>query len=332
MDKSRALETLLRVTRHLNLDPPLDHALRVVTDASLELLDGAGHASIRVLDEARTQLLSGARSGAGEDHRPVTFRPGEGLAGWVVQHGESARVADANHDERFVAKPGQGFSIRSILAVPIWSAQDVVGVLAAMAEAPDQFDADDELLLLLIANCAAPCMAKARLRRLMVTDEQTRAFNVRHLLPCLTQHVDRAANHGSPLSVLLMDLDYFKRVNDAYLHAAGDEVLQIFADRVRANVRQNDVFIRRGGEEFVLVMPGAPLGAAMRVAERIRKSMANDPVRLSAGMSFYQTVSVGVAVWSTGETAEQLEARADQAMYAAKSAGRDCVKLADPAT
>jgi diguanylate cyclase (GGDEF)-like protein len=322
------IRPLLELTRRLLEKIPLAEALQAVTDTALRLLP-AQHASVRVLDESGTRLLSGARSGKGSEHAPLDFQPGEGIVGWVVTNGASARIADTSRDQRFKPASGrQGFSIRSILDVPLWSAGKVVGVLGVTSPEPNAFTEDDEMLALLLANCAAPSIEKARLEYLSITDHHTMAYNQRLLFPRLREEIERARRHGTPLSVLLMDLDHFKRVNDAYGHAAGDFVLQCFADRARGSVRLSDVLIRRGGEEFLLIMPDMPRQLAGLVAERIRHSMSESPLVLGEDVEVIQTVSIGTASWNGQESAEELERRADAAMYTAKQQGRNRVVLA----
>jgi diguanylate cyclase (GGDEF)-like protein len=323
------LELLLELTRQLLSEPVLPNALQHVSDAALELLPG-DHASIRVLDRSRTELLSGARSGSGQGKKPVRHTPGEGIAGWVAEHGELTRVDDTETDERFVLKPNQGFRIRSMLAVPLWSAGEVVGVLAATASEPHAFAEEHEMLASLLANCAVPPIEKARLARLALTDAHTMAFNRGYLLPGIESEMARTKDGpGGPLSLLLLDLDHFKRVNDSYGHAAGDVALRSFADAIRNSTRDADVVVRRGGDEFVLIMPGTDRISALAVAERIRTTVSSSAVELDDGATVSLSVSIGGATWNGGETANELERRADQAMYEAKQAGRDCVRYAD---
>jgi len=327
-DASTTLRILLDLTRRLIDERSLDSALRQVTEATLELLPG-DHASIRVLDQTRTELLSGARSGSGTSNRPVFHRPGVGVAGWVVDRGEVARINDTAADDRFVTKPQQGFAIRSILAVPLWSAGEVVGVLATTSLEREAFSAEHEALACLLANCAVPPIERARLARLAVTDAQTMAYNHRFLIPGLQCEMDRVKSARSPLSMLLLDLDFFKRINDSYGHAAGDAVLRAFADAVRDTTRDDDVVVRRGGDEFVLILPGSGREAALNAAERIRAVVEQLRIPIGDSLQVKLTVSIGGATWNGSELPEELERRADKAMYEAKLHGRNRVVLAD---
>lgn len=326
----QALEVLLELTRALTQERSLEDSLALVTQASLELLPEADHASVRLLDDSRTRLLSGARSGIGLEQAPLSFKPGEGLAGWVVANGQAARVDDVAADPRYVARPDQGFAVLSLLAVPLWSNATVVGVLAVSAPEPSAFREQDQLLASLLANCAVPAIERARLERLAVTDASTRAFNRRYFEPRLRDELARSHRSGSPLSILVMDLDHFKRVNDRHGHAAGDAVLRAFANRVRQATRRQDVLVRWGGEEFVLIMPDTGRDTACTVAERIRAESAATNFAVGDGSEVRQTVSIGVATWDGTEVAQELEQRADAAMYAAKRAGRNRVEVAQP--
>ena len=319
---------LLQLTANLGAERSLKKALKLVTNAALELLPGE-HASIRVLDHTRTELLSGARSGCGDDKKPVRHTPGQGVAGWVVEHGEVARINDTTKDERFITKADQGFAIRSIVAVPLWSAGEVVGVLAATAGKPDRFTSYHEDLASLLANCAVPPIEKARLARLAVTDAQTMVFNHAYLIVGLRAEMAAARRRAATLSVLLMDLDAFGRVNDRHGHAAGDRVLRAFADLIRQNTRDEDVVVRRGGDEFVVIMPGASKRTAQLAAERMRAALAATSIELPSHAEVSVTVSIGAACWDGSESPEELERRAQDAMQAAKLHGRNRVSFDD---
>ncbi|MBI5536177.1 MAG: GGDEF domain-containing protein [Deltaproteobacteria bacterium] len=320
----QALEVLLDLTRRLGADRPLDVLLAEVTEALLKVLPGQ-HASIRLLDETRSVLIAGARSGEGASSAPVTFHKGEGVIGWVADHGESACIDDCATDPRFLVAKGQGFSIRSILAVPLMSAGEVIGVLSVTSSKVAAYSTKDEVLARLVGNCTVPSLEKARLARLTLTDHLTHAFNQRYLMPRLREEFERARRMNTSLSILFMDLDHFKTVNDTLGHTVGDQVLLGFAERARQVVRRYDVLVRRGGEEFVLIMPGADIHDAMSIAVRIRDAVCEAPIAAGGGAMVPLTVSVGAVQWDGAESAEQLDRRADGAMYEAKKQGRNLV-------
>jgi diguanylate cyclase (GGDEF)-like protein len=331
VDPKKGIFVLLQLTERLTDGRPLEDALRAVTDAALQLLPG-DHASIRLLDGSRTHLLASARSGKGTDQRSLLMKRGEGIIGWVVDTGTPARVLDVSQDARFKVATGQGFQVRSIVAEPLWSAGKIIGVLSVSSPDVGAFSGDDELLARLLANCSVPPIERARLERLSVTDDTTLAFNSRYLLPRLHEELERARRNAGTVSLLLMDLDHFKKVNDTHGHAVGDKVLRVFCERVREHTRRVDILVRRGGEEFVLVMPATGTDQAEVTADRVRRHVAESPIDAGEGASVEQTVSVGVATWDGRETPDELERRADLAMYEAKQLGRNRVAIAKSAS
>jgi two-component system, cell cycle response regulator len=165
-----------------------------------------------------------------------------------------------------------------------------------------------------------------------ITDQLTGLFNRRYMSRHLGTLISNANATGKPVSFLILDIDYFKQVNDTHGHDIGDEVLREFATRISANVRGIDLACRYGGEEFVVVMPDTDLNFAYMVAERLRQAVADAPFSISSGPGQLPvTISIGVtASEGTGDTAEALLKRADQALYRAKRDGRNRV-VADAA-
>lgn len=163
-----------------------------------------------------------------------------------------------------------------------------------------------------------------QIQELVHYDELTRSLNRRSLLARLEQETGRARRSGVPFSVALLDLDHFKRVNDTYGHAVGDEVLKRFTQAVGATMRETDVFGRYGGEEFLLLLMVADPQAAVAPLERIRLAVAlHDWNAVAPGLEL--TTSIGVAGLLPEETVAQLLRRADEALYEAKAAGRNRV-------
>jgi diguanylate cyclase len=157
------------------------------------------------------------------------------------------------------------------------------------------------------------------------TDELTGLANRRSLNQFLRSAQARAMEDGEPLSVLLFDIDHFKSLNDSYGHQVGDQVLRLVAGILKQTVREDDLAARYGGEEMMIVLPGAPLSAAIAVGERIRTALAGRTLRRrSTGEALCTvTTSVGAAQFRPGESSEALVARCDAALYAAKAAGRN---------
>lgn len=189
-----------------------------------------------------------------------------------------------------------------------------------------------------LANVTGVCLEnainRARLVRSGLTDVLTGWNNRRYLQSRLAEELARAQRSQDWLSCLLMDIDFFKKVNDTYGHLAGDKVLREIADRVEMEVRSSDVAARYGGEEFALLLPETRAADALRLAERIRKAVAGEPVPLEDGRSVAVTVSIGISAIKPRPGAldlkslgERLIAEADVQLYRAKSDGRDRVCL-----
>jgi diguanylate cyclase (GGDEF)-like protein len=169
--------------------------------------------------------------------------------------------------------------------------------------------------------------AYRRIEELAELDELTGAFNRRCIMRVLEEEIARSSRHGQPCSIALIDLDWFKRINDAYGHPTGDEVLRTFAITMFANIRTIDRFGRYGGEEFLLVLPNTPAEAAARLLDRLRAIVADlDWSAFSAGMQV--TFSAGVATLRTDEHSDNFLARADKALYASKAQGRNRITSA----
>ena len=162
---------------------------------------------------------------------------------------------------------------------------------------------------------------------LAITDALTGLFNRRYMESHLGALVEQAAARGKPIAVLVVDIDYFKAVNDTYGHDAGDDVLREFALRIRKSIRNIDLACRYGGEEFVIVMPETDLAVATMVAERLRRRIASEPFAIQQGArSLDVTISIGIAALAgAGDNAAAILKRADTALYRAKRDGRNRV-------
>jgi two-component system cell cycle response regulator len=160
-----------------------------------------------------------------------------------------------------------------------------------------------------------------------ITDALTGLFNRRYMETHLATLVEQAAARGKPIAVLMVDIDYFKRVNDSHGHDAGDDVLHEFALRIRKAIRNIDLACRYGGEEFVIVMPETDMAVATLVAERLRRRIASEPFTVQNGArSLDITISIGIAgLDGVGDNAAAILKRADMALYRAKRDGRNRV-------
>jgi len=165
-----------------------------------------------------------------------------------------------------------------------------------------------------------------RLRLRSLTDPLTGLANRRHFVQALATEIARSRRYGAPLTVLLIDIDYFKRVNDRFGHAAGDSALATVANGLRSSCRQTDLPARYGGDEFALLLPETSAERGLHFAERLAAVLRTVPPYEAGAPSL--TLSIGVAENARGEDADQLLKRADEALYQAKDAGRNRAVLA----
>jgi len=176
----------------------------------------------------------------------------------------------------------------------------------------------DELVTLRHSNC--------ELEKLVHTDTLTGLFNYRHFALVLEQELERTLRTGQPTSMILMDLDFFKRINDTWGHESGNLVLRRSAELIKKTLRKIDVPCRYGGEEFAIILPGTNLPLAVSVANRLRKSIMSAPVELDNGRIVY-TASMGVDSYIMGDaiSAEDFVRQVDSQLYRAKEEGRNLV-------
>jgi two-component system, cell cycle response regulator len=268
---------------------------------------------------------------------------GVGLLGTVASTGEPRR-GRVDRDGPVLA-PGEPACV-TYMAVPFTAPDSVRGVLALYDRVGnDEFDDTDLVTLRTFAGQAAIAVENVRVheeaQRLSHTDPLTGLYNYRTLTDSLRREVERASRFGHRLCVLVLDLDRFKDVNDSYGHAAGDAVLVEFARRVQSEIREVDLAFRQGGEEFALLLPETDAVGGIIVAERLGTVVRDAPVALpprlpnargerSGVRRIPVTVSIGIAVFPEhGGTGPVVLEAADEALYAAKQAGRDTYRLAE---
>jgi diguanylate cyclase (GGDEF)-like protein len=214
------------------------------------------------------------------------------------------------------------------LVIPLGPEGSENTMLLLTPEGPDFGDQSRELALWL-GSQAAVALENVRLHRLVErqasTDGLTELANRRHFEEALAAEISRAERFGGTIALVLADLDDFKQVNDRHGHQTGDDVLRAFADILRETVRDIDVAARYGGEEFAVLLPQTDLEGAERLAERLRQTMAERRLMLDPGASFSVTASFGVAAFPDAPTPAALFAAADEALYRAKSEGKNRV-------
>jgi diguanylate cyclase (GGDEF)-like protein len=292
-------------------------------------LVGADATSVMLLDADGSRLLAKAAHGLRIGNLDmVSFAVGEGVAGWVVQTGESALIDDVAEDERFTVRRDPSTLIRSMLCVPLLVRDEPVGVMSSTSKQLAAFGEPQLRMLEFVAKTISLDIENERLRKVSVTDQLTGCFNREFLHRQLPLAMREADKQSEPLSAAMVDVDHFKAVNDQHGHDTGDRVLQVVAERLRGAIRGDDVLVRYGGEEFLVLLPHTDADSAREIGERMRAKLQDNPIHAGAA-TVEMRISVGVTTYrGPDDTAENFIRRADTALYQAKGRGRNRVEAA----
>jgi diguanylate cyclase (GGDEF)-like protein len=308
---------------HASLDP--GEIGELVVDRALEWLKAA-HCAVIVADHdghivpLAGRGLSDGLSVAAQD-----------VAQWVITHGRDFTTADLERDVRVTGASG------AVVALPLRARGRTLGALVVLdrvraSEDPKLGHTVEKLLQSVLEGPAVALDNALRLQRaeaLSVTDDLTQLYNSRYLNLVLRRESKRASRNGRPLSLLFMDLDGFKSVNDTYGHLAGSRALVEAAAVIRRSARETDVVARFGGDEFALVLPDTGSEGAAAVGDRIRERIAAHAFLEDSGLNIHLTLSVGVATLpDVAASAEELVRSADTAMYQVKGAGKNGISIA----
>jgi diguanylate cyclase (GGDEF)-like protein len=291
---------------------------------------------IALLDEPRQELDYVYMAERGRLWPPERVPLWRGLLGYVMQTGVSLRLTNCDDevDALFGAEDvgDSGNVSRSIIAVVLTAAERTIGAITVQSEHPDEYTPDDLDAMETLAATAAIAIQNAqlfaRVQELATRDELTGVFNRRHFFELALRELERAARYPHPVSLLMLDVDYFKQINDTYGHLGGDQVLQAITARCRESLRDVDVIARYGGEEFLVLLPETPRAAAALAAERLRERIRREPVLTDAG-PVAVSVSIGVAGYDEHAlgTVDRLLDQVDRALYEAKRSGRDQTRI-----
>jgi diguanylate cyclase (GGDEF)-like protein len=248
-----------------------------------------------------------------------SFKPGEGIAGRVFMTSSPMIVNNIREDDLFIKS--ETSYVRSIACIPMVVYSDVVGVInVTNKKNGKEFTEEDVEMLKAVADQAAVAVNKAQLWDMAVTDSLTGLYVRRYFMVKLQEEIHRAERYNKRLSIVMADLDRFKKINDTYGHDAGDRALKIISQFLQKNIRDVDAIARYGGEEFVMLIPDADKEAAFCLAERLREELGNVDLEDLPAI----TISLGIATYpSDGTDLEDLIKKADAAMYAAKQKGRN---------
>jgi diguanylate cyclase (GGDEF)-like protein len=221
-------------------------------------------------------------------------------------------------------------SVMSLLAVPIQTKDAVLGAFISLSTQTKQFTNEDLTTASALADFTAIALENsglfAELQRSAITDSLTGVYNTRFFHEVLGRETARADRYNTPLSLLMIDIDTFKLVNDTFGHVVGNKVLSQIAQTLETTVRNTDFVFRCGGDEFGVVLPGTDADGAMHVAEKILHKVESAEILTSLGYSGRVTVSIGLSEYHRGSHFETLVAEADQALYMSKRSSKNCAR------
>lgn len=286
-----------------------------------------------VLNEEQKRLEVRVAEGFSEESNVyrMSFGPGEGITGRVWEGKETTYIPDTRMEVHYLYYKGERRQDGSFLSIPLLFKGKVQGVLNFFRPGVNQFSAEEIQFLNTLAVEIGIALVNIKLysktRELSVRDELTQLYNRRHFQQTLPLEIKRAQRFGKELSLLMIDMDHFKKYNDTYGHLEGDQRLKEFAFFVISRIREVDFMARFGGEEFVVVLPNTAKRDAVNVGEKLRLALRDHPFKNAQTQPGGRlTMSVGVASYpEDGLVMEELIDVADIALYQAKTKGRDCV-------
>ena len=314
----------------------LDQVLHTIMEKIEEVLHPDTW-SLLLMDPVRKDLYFEIATGQGaEALKEVRIPLGKGIAGWVAQSGEAIVVPDTSKDSRFFPQMDEKTKMetRSIVAVPVRYRDHCLGVIELInCVEREGFMERDLALLEALADFAAIALENARhvkrIHELTITDDCTSLYNARHMDFILETEIYRSQRYGYEFSVVFIDLDHFKNINDTHGHLVGSKLLAEVGQIVKNACRRIDFAFRYGGDEFVIVLPQASKESAFVVARRLHKLIGETNWLSSEGLNVHFTASIGVASFpSDAKSKVELLHLADEAMYAIKNSTRNGVAAA----
>src|SRR3954449_6113432 len=292
--------------------------------------------SLLMVDEQKDELYFAIAVGDAADAlKSIRLKVGEGIAGWVAKHGESLIVPDVYTDPRFAKRIDEmtKWQTRSIICIPLKSKHRTLGVIQLINCDVANFTDNEMFFLHALCDYAAIAVDNARaverIQELTITDDVTGLYNARHLYKTLEAEVYRSARFGYQFTVIFIDLDHFKNVNDTYGHLVGSKLLQEIGFKIKSQLRLIDYAFRYGGDEFVILLPQTDKHSALVVAKRIQDMMRKTVFLAEDGLNLNVRCSMGLATYpEDAKSSHEIIRQADEMMYMVKNSSRDNIAVA----
>jgi diguanylate cyclase (GGDEF)-like protein len=333
--QSQELSIFHDVAKALTASLDLDSILQTIMEKMAEYFRPDTW-SLLMVDEKKNELYFAIAVGqASETLRDIRLKVGEGIAGWVAKHGEQVILKDVESDPRFAKRIDEATQTetRSVICVPLRSRLRVLGVIQLVNADISRFGEREVFFLQALCDYAAIAIENARwvekIQELTITDDCTGLYNARHLYKTLETEVYRSSRFGYEFSVLFIDLDHFKQVNDTHGHLIGSKLLAEIGYLVKAQLRLIDFAFRYGGDEFVVLLPQTGKDQALVVAKRLRDALRASAFCHDEGLNLNVRASIGLATYPhDARDAHEIIRQADEMMYVVKNSTRDNIGIA----
>lgn len=291
---------------------------------------------VAILNETKDQAVFHMYQGDGEqmEFGPLSMVDQPSVTRYVLEKGKVVYIPDAHNGSEFPHTDmvkAEGHDERSILGIPLILGKEKMGALFLQAEIPNAYSSDQIRLVETITHQASVAISNAqmfeKIQGMAILDTLTGIYNRRYFYEYAENEISRSQRYGNPMSLIMLDIDHFKRVNDKFGHLVGDQTLKMIVETCQGILRKSDVMCRFGGEEFIILLPETSQQDAIIAAERICQTIAGKSMPTNSELGpVVVTVSIGVTQLETKEqTLRDLIDQADRALYQAKETGRNRV-------
>ncbi len=328
------ISILYNIGQAMNFIDDLKRLIQIILAKAIQTL-GAERGSLMLFDSSSEELVVKVVYGLPDKEfekkindgqvECTRIKIGEGIAGDAFASKKAIITNLGENDPRFF--PSEVSRVQSLICLPLIVKEEAIGVINISNKKEGKFFNQDDLDFMgALANQAAIAISNAQLYELAITDGLTKLFIRRHFDYLLDSEIKRSARYKHPISLLMMDIDNFKSINDTYGHQMGDEMLKKIANVIKTTIRKIDLPCRYGGEEFTLILPETHKKHAKKISERLRKNISEIVVKTEAGKEISPTISIGISNYPLDSHGrDELLGCADKALYFAKKMGKNCV-------